>query len=366
MLYNQPLATRFGTDLLRHIASNNWTSLDVAVAWVRASGVAHLQSGLEVFLRAGNRFSIVVGLDLFNTTKEGLEALVALSTVGNAEVFVYYNESGGIFHPKLYLFKSARAAKLIVGSNNLTESGLYSNTEAGLEVDLPLADATIRAADEALQSWKDTATDLARRVDAALIAELVAEGYVRTEADVHAEYAGRRTARAPRRRLFGSVPVTVPRPTGGVGAGRRRAAPRARPAASPTGQALIMRIRKAHATDRPTQTQLPIRVTREPFFSGITAVTSSHNGQSHGVIRANARGGLNTLKLEIPEMRAFADPVIRFQRTAGGVNYEVYDAGTPRGRTIMRALNAGLGMAPPQTHLTLPNDRNRATWWRFI
>jgi hypothetical protein len=39
MLYAQPLTTRFGLELIKIIGSKNWMNIDIAVAWVRASGV---------------------------------------------------------------------------------------------------------------------------------------------------------------------------------------------------------------------------------------------------------------------------------------------------------------------------------------
>lgn len=78
MFYSQPLATRFGTDLIRHIETGTWDRLDIAVAWARASGVAHLAPALTAALQQGKELHVVVGVDLDNTTKEGLESFLAL------------------------------------------------------------------------------------------------------------------------------------------------------------------------------------------------------------------------------------------------------------------------------------------------
>jgi len=132
LFYNQPLAIRFGTELLRHVDQIDeidpfWDTLDIAVAWVRASGMAYLSDRLQNFLQHGGQISIIVGIDLHNTTREGLQALLELERHGQSETFVYHNEAGSIFHPKLYLFRNEEEARLIVGSNNITESGLYVN-----------------------------------------------------------------------------------------------------------------------------------------------------------------------------------------------------------------------------------------------
>lgn len=385
MFYNQPLSVRFGTDLKAHIASGHWTSLEIAVAWVRASGMAHLTPSLSAFLQAGHRVRVVVGVDLDNTSKEGLESLLALQTCGAIDTVVYHNEAGTVFHPKLYLFQSATTAKLVVGSNNLTEAGLYQNVEAGLELNCPITDPTVVAARNALDAWRDTSLGTALVLDAALLADLLVNGYVQPEAKLNADRATRRqsatgTSAAGSKKLFASIPVTPPSKPPGAAPGK--APPKATPGgpatkpspgitpaatpASPTGQALLMRIRKAHVTDRPTQTQLPKSVANSAFFGGIGAVRSVHSGQSHQISQAVARGIVNTLKLEIPEMRFFTDPVIRFERTAAGIQYEVYDSSSVKGATIMAALQHGRTTSPPATDLTLPSDPSRSTWWRFI
>jgi hypothetical protein len=131
---------------------------------------------------------------------------------------------------------------------------------------------------------------------------------------------------------------------------------------APAGTVLLMRLRKASVTDRPTQTQIPFRVV-DTFFQGATAVRSAHDGVSHGIIAATARGNRNTIKLEIPEMRTFAEPVARFERTPNGIVYETYDVGSPHGNQILQSLQAGQQDGTTQQTI---RDPQRATWWRFI
>lgn len=374
MFYNQPLAIRFGTELLRHVDQLEdvepfWDSLDIAVAWVRASGMAYLSDRLANFLRLGGQVSFIVGIDIQNTTREGLQALLDLEQFGRCETFVYHNEAGGVFHPKLYLFRNEEEARLIVGSNNITQSGLYVNVEAGLQVDTASDADVVEQALDALSSWKDTAGRLAARLDREFLARLSSEGYVPEEARAREELRRERTRRAGRGAtpLFASKRFLPPplaasgaRPAGRV-RGKAPAAPVAE-ARAPAGAVLLMRLRKAHIRDRPTQTQIPIRVA-STFFRGVRDAQSSHSGQRHGIIEASARGGLNTIKLEIPEMRDFADPVVRFERTTGGIVYEIYDVGTPQGNQIMAALEEG--RRDNTTQLSI-SDTERATWWRSI
>ena len=208
MFYNQPLSTRFGTDLISHIASGTWNSLDIAVAWVRASGIAHLEPSLITFLKDGKELNVVVGVDFDNTTKEGLEKLLSLQQYGAVSIFIHHNEAATIFHPKLYLFRNATHAKLIVGSNNITEAGLFQNTEAGLALDANIGDPIIVSAINTIQAWRDTSLGLAHQLDAAFLAELVSNGYITNEATVKAQAASRRASSKKAgagKRLFKSI-----------------------------------------------------------------------------------------------------------------------------------------------------------------
>jgi hypothetical protein len=378
LLYNQPLAVRFGTELIRHIDGRIepfWDSLDIAVAWVRASGMAYLSERLANFLRQGGRLCVIVGIDLQNTTREGLQALLDLEHYGRCETYVYHNEAGSVFHPKLYLFRNEEEARLIVGSNNITEAGLYVNVEAGLQVDTSADSAVVTQTLEALSSWKDTTSRLAARLDAAFLRRLSQEGYVPDETTARRRLQEAMTRRRPApgssplfaSRIF-APPMRVRGTVGSSGATRAGAMPSAtgsRPATqlgAEAGTVLLMRLRKASVTDRPTQTQIPFRVA-DTFFRSATTVQSAHSGQVHRIIQASARGTRNTIKLEIPEMRHFAQPVIRLERTSSGIVYEVYDAGSPQGNQIMRALNEG---RRDQTTQMSISDASRATWWRFI
>ncbi len=128
------------------------------------------------------------------------------------------------------------------------------------------------------------------------------------------------------------------------------------------GTVLLMRLRKASVTDRPTQTQIPFRAV-DTFFKDATEVRSSSSGEIHGIIHASARGGRNTIKLEIPEMRDFVEPVVRFEKTSNGIIYEAYDVGSPQGNQIMASLQEG--RTDGSTQLSIKNEES-ATWWRFI
>ncbi len=109
---------------------------------------------------------------------------------------------------------------------------------------------------------------------------------------------------------------------------------------------------------------------REPFFAGVTHVHSVAGGVNRGIhptYATRAKGANpNTLKLEMPETSSMNDPVARFERTAKGIQYEVYDASSAKGQTIMQVLQQGRVTSPPTTTMTVPSSPTSSTWWRFI
>lgn len=195
MFYNQPLVHRFGKALTDDLVGNTWQSAEFAVAWVPRSGTQHLAAPIREFLKSGGAMQITVGVDIENTSHEGLSDLLALENEGSIEIFIHHNEADVTFHPKVYLLRNDKAARLIVGSNNLTGAGLFLNTEAGLQIDAPLTDPAITAARTALAAWRDPSSGLARRLDKTLLGDLLTLGYIHPESELR-----QRRKKARRRR----------------------------------------------------------------------------------------------------------------------------------------------------------------------
>jgi HKD family nuclease len=109
-------------------------TLQIAVAWAKRSGLLRLQESIRTFRDRGGTVTAIIGIDEGGATKQGLE--LALGTFD--ETFVFHDESSRTFHPKVYLLCVGDSARLIIGSNNMTAGGLYSNFEAALVCDLDL------------------------------------------------------------------------------------------------------------------------------------------------------------------------------------------------------------------------------------
>ena len=340
------------------LENGRWTELAVAVAWARESAVLSLTPVLRQFLQSGGRFRITVGIELQGTSTEALEGLVDLERFGDSAAFVYHNEAPEeTFHPKIYLFTARQNARLIVGSSNLTDGGLSTNIEAALDIDADANAPAILEANRRLDELRDTTDLRVRRLDRAFIGELTASAYVVPEAEIRTRRAAqirqRRVEGRRRTRLFGTV--------------RRHRAGQARRINTGIVAAtvLLLRPRRASETARRTQVQIPIRLTRTPFFNGVNEVISAHDNRAHGLRRASARGGLNTIKVELPEIDTIDQPVVRLTRRGDRVTYEAFSSDSDLGRPIADALQAGFDTDPPTTVATIL-DYERATLYRFV
>ena len=161
-------------DWLKANLDRDWTHFRAAVAFVKRSGVKHVAAQLAAFAKA-RQVRIVVGVDHEGTSYEGLEELLR-AVSPNGQVVVFHNRLSHTFHPKLYLFRSATHAEVVVGSGNLTEGGLFTNYEASLRLGLDLAKpedaAALRSVESALDEWPNLGSGTVFVLDDGLLSRL--------------------------------------------------------------------------------------------------------------------------------------------------------------------------------------------------
>ncbi len=154
--------------------------------------ILRLRDRLLRTVENGATLCLTVGIDLGGTSREVLEELVRW----DCEVFVYHNPIvRATFHPKIYLFECDSSAVLIIGSNNLTDGGLYTNYEAATRYDfeLPADAAEYERILRPLQGFVEPQGPTVCCLSADLIQTLADRGVLPTEADA------RRSRRARRR-----------------------------------------------------------------------------------------------------------------------------------------------------------------------
>lgn len=118
-----------GSLLGEALANPTIEKVTFVVAWARYGGLARLESEINAFRARGGFLRIILGVDLDAATVPGLLLAGKLSD----EAYVFHDQGGGTFHPKVYLAEGSEEAVLLVGSSNLTAGGLYGNFESSLE-----------------------------------------------------------------------------------------------------------------------------------------------------------------------------------------------------------------------------------------
>ena len=128
-MFNQPHSRLFGEKLQEILLSGNFDTFYMIVAYTKESGVIRLKPFVETFKLSGGVVKAVVGIDQKLTSIQGLALLMPLCD----EIYVYHSENPmQTFHPKAYAFvKEGEKSIVLIGSNNLTSGGLYTNYEFG-------------------------------------------------------------------------------------------------------------------------------------------------------------------------------------------------------------------------------------------
>lgn len=99
-------------------------------AFASSSGLEIVKPFLEIAAQANKSIIFYIGVDDKGTSKEALDFLIT----NKCETYIFHTCSNFIFHPKVYLFQGEHN-RIIVGSSNLTKSGLFHNIEASLLLD---------------------------------------------------------------------------------------------------------------------------------------------------------------------------------------------------------------------------------------
>src|SRR5438309_10902481 len=131
----QPLNGQLGYLLDEQLRARKWKRAVMVAAFAGARGVALLLSAIAEFRTHRGEIAVYVGFDRRGTSAVALRMLLAACD----QVFLVHNpDPRQIFHPKMYIFQNDDEAMVIVGSNNLTATGLYQNIEASIVVNLRL------------------------------------------------------------------------------------------------------------------------------------------------------------------------------------------------------------------------------------
>ena len=116
-------------------------------AFLRSKALKELKPFIRKAQDNGTKFTIYVGIDEKITSKEALEMLLEL----DIDSYVYSSKQF-IYHPKVYLFEGELRKRIIVGSSNMTKTGMFYNVESSLLLDFTGED---KSGNKVLNQLKD-------------------------------------------------------------------------------------------------------------------------------------------------------------------------------------------------------------------
>lgn len=182
----------------------------IVSAFASFAAVLRLKPYMEAVHESGGDVRLVLGVDMGGTSREVLQEVASWQS----DVTIIKNRFPGMtFHPKIYYLAWGNEAHLFVGSNNLTDGGLFKNYEAATHISfiLPDEDKGHAHALEGLQRFLEPTGDTARRLTPEYLEILrrvpmipsEAEARIRRQEGMRAAKEGRQAAAD----AFGSEPI---------------------------------------------------------------------------------------------------------------------------------------------------------------
>lgn len=124
-----------GNHICSALNSDFFTDVNFFVAFLRRTGLFEIIKFLKKAKENGKNITFYVGIDQKVTSRQALEKLLELKI----PTYVY-NSSSYIYHPKVYMFEGKDKNRVIIGSSNFTNNGLFNNVEASVLLDFTSLD----------------------------------------------------------------------------------------------------------------------------------------------------------------------------------------------------------------------------------
>jgi HKD family nuclease len=153
-------------------------------AFANAQAIQRLAPNILEAKARGASINIVVGFDVKSTSAE---ALKKINSLGVNSILIHNARGGHTFHPKIYLFEAiGERTEVFVGSNNLTDGGLYTNYEASARTtfEFPTDNEEYARFFSSLETYLNPTGNTAQVLTLELIDILVARGEVPSEKEI--------------------------------------------------------------------------------------------------------------------------------------------------------------------------------------
>lgn len=169
-----------GKQIAISLTDNKYNVFNGFVAFAAVSGVLTILKSLKSASLNYSQVRFFIGVDNMGTSKEALELLLK----ENIETYIYHDKKEYVtYHPKLYIFEGTRFTRIIIGSSNLTNSGIKTNIEASVQIDFRTK--TDKQGEKLLNEIKSDFSDLLNlssnkvtRLSTELIEKLVNENLI--------------------------------------------------------------------------------------------------------------------------------------------------------------------------------------------
>lgn len=206
----QPYGEKLGNLLTEDLCSGKYRSFIFSVAYAKISGVDALYDPIQTFCAAGGTVSATIGIDQKNTSYEALRAVLGFAD----PLFIFHNRSmSSTFHPKVYILAGEKHGKIYVGSNNLTNGGLYSNYEVAsceeFDLGVPESAETFANFVRSFNGFRQE-SECCKRASEELIKQLYDDHMICTESEIRltSKKPGPTGAAAKGNAIFGTEPIT--------------------------------------------------------------------------------------------------------------------------------------------------------------
>ncbi|OWP57530.1 MAG: hypothetical protein B2I17_00080 [Thermoplasmatales archaeon B_DKE] len=164
------------------------------IAFVSKAGANFLCDKTKLATTHLKECKIFIGVDNNGTSKEALSLLK--DSIAKVKIMHTINERI-IFHPKIYIFGGDVRARLVLGSSNLTHTGLFENSEASIVIDFDKFDLDNTQIASSIKRIIDKPEDIFRisqqELTQELIELLVSIGKVPSEKNRTESYTGAAT-----------------------------------------------------------------------------------------------------------------------------------------------------------------------------
>jgi HKD family nuclease len=186
----QPSNAEMGEIIKDLLSSQNpfYNNVWLVSAFANAQAIQRITPNILEAKARGANINIVVGFDVKSTSAE---ALKRINVLGVNSILVHNARGGHTFHPKIYLFESTEKAEVFVGSNNLTDGGLYTNYEASTRsvFEFPTDNEEYFQFFSSLKTYLKPTGNTAQTLNKELIDILISRGEVPSEKEIRKSQA---------------------------------------------------------------------------------------------------------------------------------------------------------------------------------